>query len=123
MKLGDTAAVERIFTGQDVAAYVELTGAPVHANELPEALVGALFSYLLGVHLPGHGTRYLKQDSTFLESARIAERLRASVSVTRIRPDKGLIDLETLCHRSDGTLICQGRALVLAAPAMLDTQG
>jgi 3-hydroxybutyryl-CoA dehydratase len=56
----------------------------VHANELPAALIGALFSYLLGVHLPGHGTRYLTQDSTFLGSARISERLRVSVNVTRI---------------------------------------
>ncbi len=80
---------------------------------MPEPLISALFSYLLGVRLPGRGTNYLKQEMTFLAEARWGASLTASVEVTRLRPEKDLVDLATLCVQADGTVICRGRALVL----------
>lgn len=120
MKVGDTAQIERRFSSADVADYVALGGAPAARDELPEPLVGALFSYLLGTRLPGRGTNYLKQETALLHPVRIGERLRASVTVTRLRPDKQLVDLETLCFNEADALICRGRALVLAADLPTD---
>jgi acyl dehydratase len=81
---------------------------------VPEPLIAALFSYLLGVVLPGPGTNYLKQELAFLAPARPGDELTARVQITRLRPDKHLVDLWATCTARDGTLICEGRALVKA---------
>ena len=118
MRIGDRAEVERTYLASDAAELAELAGLAAGSMEnVPEPLVAALFSYLLGVRLPGPGTNYLKQEIAFLAEARWGEALTASVEVTRLRPDKGLVDLATLCAQG-GTIICRGRALVLfKAPA------
>jgi acyl-CoA thioesterase FadM len=72
-----------------------------------------LFSYLLGEELPGHGTNYLKQTMQFEDQARIDELLTARVIVNRLRPEKALVNLETICTGEGGRLICRGEALVL----------
>ncbi|WP_235974714.1 hotdog family protein [Stappia albiluteola] len=79
---------------------------------MPEPLIGGLFSYLLGVELPGFGTNYLKQEMRFLAPAAYDEPLTARVTITRLRPEKHLVDLETICEAADGRRICEGRALV-----------
>ncbi|HYC04879.1 MAG TPA: hypothetical protein VED40_16425 [Azospirillaceae bacterium] len=112
MRVGDAAAVTRAFTAEDVADYLALGGAPVADGLVPEPLIGALWSYLLGVKLPGLGTNYLKQETEYLSDARIGEALSARVGITRLRPDKHLVDLETVCHAPDGRLVARGRALV-----------
>lgn len=111
-ELGQAAEVTRRFSAQDVACFTELGGHEPAAGEVPEPLVDALFSYLLGVKLPGLGTNYLKQESRFLKTARIDEALHARVEISRLRPDKHLVDLKTICKGEDGAPICEGRALV-----------
>ncbi len=80
---------------------------------MPEPLIAALFSYLLGVKLPGFGTNYLKQELEFLAPAPLGAELVASVEITRLRPEKDLVDLATICTTADGEPIAKGRALVL----------
>lgn len=116
MRIGDRAEIERTYHPSDAAELAELAGLSRSAagglEHVPEPLIAALFSYLLGVELPGRGTNYLKQEMTFLAGARWGEALTASVEVTRLRPDKRLVDLATACVQG-GTVICRGRALVL----------
>lgn len=120
MRVDDEVFVTRAFTQADVDAYVDLGGPAAAPGEVPDPLIGALFSYLLGVHLPGRGANYLKQQSDYLASARIGDALTATVTITRLRPDKALVDLSTVCTDSAGRVLCQGRALIHAdevAPA------
>lgn len=112
LETGQSAQVERCYSREDIEEYVALGGAFPRADEVPPALVCALFSYLLGVQLPGTGTNYLKQRTEFVAPARIGEVLRAAVQITRIRPAKCLVDLATTCHTAQGDLLCVGRALV-----------
>jgi len=112
MKVGDYVETSRTFNALDLRDYVKLSGHMVNADYVPEPLIGALFSFLLGVKLPGMGTMYLKQETSFLEKAVIGESLLAEVKVTRIRPEKHLADLSTTCRRADGKIIASGRALV-----------
>lgn len=112
MKVGDCVEISRTFSALDLRDYVKLSGHIVNADCVPEPLIGALFSFLLGVKLPGTGTMYLKQETSFLENAVIGESLVAEVKVTRLRPEKHLADLSTTCRRADGKLIASGRALV-----------
>jgi len=115
LEIDQAAEVTRRYSDQDIADYVALGGAEPRSGEVPEPMVGALFSYLLGVRLPGVGTNYLKQESRYLEPARVGEELTARVRVTRVRPEKHLVDLETTCYNKQGALVCNGRALVYVA--------
>ena len=111
MNVGDRAAVERAFSASDLTTYRAL-GGDAGERGVPDTLIGALFSYLLGMELPGLGTMYLKQETEFTDTARVGEAVQAQVRITRLRPEKHLADLETTCHGADGRLIASGRALV-----------
>ncbi|MFZ5608271.1 MAG: phosphate acetyltransferase [Pseudomonadota bacterium] len=112
MKPGDHAEITRAFSAADVAAYAALSGDAPAPGEVPEPLIGALYSYLLGVRLPGMGTNYLKQENRHLRPAALDAPLTARVTITRLRPDKHLVDLATTCHDAAGNLVSEGRALV-----------
>ncbi len=114
LKVGDKAAIQRTFSTEDLLNYQEISKTTSTDESIPEPLIGALFSYLLGEELPGYGTNYLKQEMKFHHCALVNDDLRAEVEVIRIRPEKQLVDLKTSCKSSAGTLICSGRALVLA---------
>ena len=113
--VGQKAETTRAFTADDVARYVTLGGHEPAQGDVPEPLVNALFSRLLGVELPGQGTNYLKQESEFFDTARVGEVLTARVEITRLRPEKDLVDLRTRCVGEAGNLISEGRALVYVA--------
>ncbi|WP_298964512.1 phosphate acetyltransferase [uncultured Roseibium sp.] len=110
---GQRAELTRTYSQQDMLEFAALSGDAANVpNSVPGPLIGGLFSYLLGVELPGRGTNYLKQSLEFLSPAPVGEALTASVTITKLRPEKHLVDLETVCVSSSGTRICQGRALV-----------
>ncbi len=115
MRVGDHAETRRSYTPTYIAAFHALVGDPAAApGSVPEPLIGALFSYLLGVKLPGSGTNYLKQEMQFEQPAPVGVPLIARVEITRLRPDKHLVDLATTCRDETGIVYCRGRALVLA---------
>lgn len=113
MRVGQFAEVTRSFTAEDLAGFAALAGAPA-GKTVPEPLIAALFSYLLGVKLPGPGTNYLKQELRFPAPAPPGTPLTARVEITRLRPEKHLVDLWATCRLPDGTVVCEGRSLVKA---------
>jgi len=121
VKLGDSAEITRRFGADDVSDYADLSGHRVAVDCVPEPLIGAMFSYLLGVRLPGSGANYLKQETRFHGSARPGDALTARVEITRMRLEKHLVDLSTTCVNSKGQLIASGRALVSARDVTSDS--
>jgi len=121
MKLGDSAEITRTFSEADLRDYARLSGHGTTGGLVPEPMIGALFSYLLGVRLPGLGTNYLKQETRYGNAAMIGEALTARVEITRLRPDKQLVDLATTCYRADGRVAASGRALVYVGELKRDT--
>jgi acyl dehydratase len=127
LALGQRAEVQRVFGLEDLDAYVALTGDanPIFADDdyaqrrelegrmLPGGLLGGLFSYLLGTRLPGRGTNYLKQRLVFPAPAYPGQPLTAGVKVVRLRPEKQLVNLRTVCSDDSGQVVCYGEALVL----------
>ncbi|MFN4012163.1 MAG: phosphate acetyltransferase [Pannonibacter sp.] len=117
--VGESASLTRSYSGADLAAFSRLSGTVVSPEEgVPGPLIGALFSCLLGVDLPGPGTNYLKQEMRFLAPVPLDVELTARVTITRLRPEKHLVDLETVCDLPDGTRVCEGRALVYVEDAV-----
>ena len=114
MNVGDFAETTRTYDAAHRADFARLSGETDMPEAVPEPLIAALFSYLLGVELPGGGTNYLKQSLEFLAEAPWDTPLTARVEITRLRPEKHLVDLATTCRTEDGRVICTGRALVLA---------
>lgn len=115
--VGQAAQITRTFTAGDLRLFAALSGDPAaaEADSVPGPLIAGLFSYLLGRHLPGFGTNYLKQDLRYPRPAGIDQPVTARVHVTRLRPEKHLVDLEARASLADGTVVCEGRSLVLVA--------
>lgn len=127
LRLGQAAEVTRTFSQADLAEYVALTGDtnPVYGVSsqpgalVPPALLGGLFSFLLGTRLPGRGTNWLKQRLIFSSPppggapAPADEAIHARVEVVRLRPEKDLVNLGTTCTVAGGRVVCHGEALVL----------
>jgi 3-hydroxybutyryl-CoA dehydratase len=118
MKVGDSASITRRYTAGDIAAFASLAGVePQTIGHVPEPLIGALFSYLLGVELPGRGTNYLKQQLVFGAPIPLDNEVIATVAITRLRPDEHLCDLATTLSDAGGRTLASGRALVLIRDA------
>lgn len=111
---GQSASLQRSFSTDEVAQWCELItlGREHPWPGVPEPLIAGLFSCLLGEDLPGHGTNYLKQSMTFAATAAADEPLEATVTISRLRPEKALVNLTTRCTGQNGRIICEGEALV-----------
>lgn len=116
LALGQRAEKTRYFGRSDVDAYAKLTNdvTPLDLDAVPEALIGGLFSDLLGTELPGRGTNWMKQRFEFVRPVQIGETVTASVELVRLRPDKHLVNLTTLARDETGDVVCRGEALVMA---------
>jgi len=120
LALGQTAHVTRSFLTPDIAAYRTLSadknlqfGRAANRETVPGPLLGGLFSHLLGTRLPGRGTNWLKQTLAFPHPAYIGEAITATVEIVRLRPEKELVNLRTICTNPAGDIVCHGEALVL----------
>lgn len=117
--VGQEARASRTFTADDIAAYRALSGdaglafgATDGAATVPGPLLSGMFSNLLGTKLPGRGTNWLKQSLRFPTVAKVGEVITAVVQITRLRPEKALVNLRTTCVTLAGTVVCEGEALV-----------
>jgi acyl dehydratase len=118
LEVGMTASRTRRFTTKDVSDFLRLVADPNplfrgDEPELPPGLLTGMDSWVLGVDLPGRGTSWLKQRHVFHQIVRVPVEVTSTVTITRIRPDKGLVNLATRCTTSAGTAV-SGEALVLA---------
>jgi acyl dehydratase len=89
---------------------------------VPGPLLGGLFSNLLGTGLPGRGTNWLKQSFRFIAPAPIGEAITATVEITRLRPDKDLVNLRGTCITSTGHIVCEAESLVLVKDLLVADQ-
>ena len=127
LRLGQTASVQRSFTDEDLDTYADLIGDTnawfvdkEYSQEngykdrlIPGPLLSSMFSELLGTRLPGRGTNWLKQNLHFPAAAYVGDRITAQVEITRLRPEKNLVNLAGTCRDSGGRRVCQAQTLVL----------
>jgi acyl dehydratase len=127
LKVGDTASLAKVIGNREVEQFAELVGDrnPVHVNEqfalktrfkgrIAHGMWGAaLISTVLGTHLPGPGTIYLSQTLAFKAPIRFGDTITARVTVTKVREEKAIFTLETVCENQGGERLVEGEAVVL----------
>jgi acyl dehydratase len=127
LRPGMSASSTRTFTVADLGEYGDLSGDrnPIFRDDaaarrrgfkariVPWPLLAGMFSDLLGTRLPGRGTGWMKQALRYPTAAYPGEALTATVSITRLRAGKELVNLATRVFAADGRVVCDGEALVL----------
>ena len=126
MTVGDKASLSKVFTEEDVVKYSEISTDtnPIHLDEsyasstvfgkrvVHGMLVASMFSALIGVELPGEGSIYLGQSLSFKAPVSIGDQVTASVEIVRIRDDKPIVTLRTICINNEGQVLIEGEAVV-----------
>lgn len=126
LKVGDKASYTRVISEEDVNLFAGITNDknPIHLDEKFAAdsmfgeriahgmLVASLFSGLIGMKVPGKGTIYLGQDLKFRAPVPIGTRVTATVEVVKIRTDKPIATLRTVCMNEVGEVVIDGEAVV-----------
>lgn len=72
----------------------------------------SLIGGILGSELPGPGTIYLNQTTSFKKPVYIGDTITANVEVISVRTDKPVIKLRTWVEKADGELVIDGEATV-----------
>ncbi|HLF87453.1 MAG TPA: MaoC family dehydratase [Anaerolineales bacterium] len=126
-KPGQKATLSKTFTEANVQAFAEASGDknPVHLDEayaqttrfgkriVHGMLVAGLISAVLGTQLPGPGTIFLGQELSFKAPVYIGDTVTAEIEVATVRDGKPIVTLKTNCYNQDGTLVIEGKAIVM----------
>jgi 3-hydroxybutyryl-CoA dehydratase len=127
LQVGDTAFVTKTITDDDIRTFADLTGDhnPVHLDDefakttrfgrrIAHGMLSAgLISAVLANKLPGTGTVYLSQSLSFVAPVFPGDTVTARVTVTKVREDKPIVTLETVCTNQRDEPVIRGEAVVL----------
>ena len=127
LQVGDTAELSKTITDDDIQRFADLTGDhnPVHLDDgfaattrfgrrIAHGMLSAgLISAVLANKLPGHGTVYLSQTLNFVAPVYPGDTVTARATVTRVRDDKPIVTLETVCTNQHDQPVLRGEAVVL----------
>jgi len=125
IRVGTSASFAHDVVEEDVTRFAELSGDwnPLHVDttyaattELGRPIVhgmfiGALFSRLVGMFLPGRYSLYLSQTLDFARACHVGERLEISGQVLSVHPSSATVVIQTTAVR-DGVTIVRGKATV-----------
>ncbi|HKS26713.1 MAG TPA: MaoC family dehydratase [Pyrinomonadaceae bacterium] len=127
LQVGDTDSLTKTITDDDIRAFADLTTDhnPVHLDDefakttrfgrrIAHGMLGAgLISAVLANKLPGTGTVYLSQSLNFVAPVYPGDTITARVTVTKVREDKPIVTLETVCTNQRDEPVIRGEAVVL----------
>ncbi|MCM1182576.1 MAG: MaoC family dehydratase [Roseburia sp.] len=123
--IGQSAEFSKTISEADVYNYAGVVGDfnPIHTNMVYAqnsmfgnrvvhgTLVLGLISTVLGMYLPGAGTIYLCQESTFCKPVFIGDTITAQAVIQAI-DSKGRATLETRCINQHGEIVVEGKSIV-----------
>ena len=125
LSVGQSRATSTVISEERIVAFAAVSGDenPVHLDEAfakgtvfgeriaHGMLVASLISAVIGNELPGVGTIYLSQTLRFVKPVHIGDTITARVTITSLRPDKRLVELETECINQNGDIVVSGVAV------------
>jgi 3-hydroxybutyryl-CoA dehydratase len=126
IRVGDRVTCTRCFGDTEVRDFATISGDynPVHLDDafaqntifgrriIHGMLAATVFSALLGGELPGPGSIYLGQTLNFRHPMFLNEELLFVLEVTKIREDKPIISIRTLCENNAGRITIEGEATI-----------
>ena len=127
LKIGDAFAKNRLVTDELVRRFANISGDhnPIHLDEefakttqfgkriAPGMLSGAFISAVLGYEFVERKVVYLSQSMKFTAPVFIGDTVTTTATVTKIRDDKGIITLNTVCTNQNGDTLVTGEAVVM----------
>jgi len=130
LKIGDKFSKDRKVTDELVRKFAEVSGDynPLHLDEefakttrfgrriAHGMLSGAFISAVLGFEFRERKIVYLSQTMKFVAPVFIDDTVTATGTVIRIREDKGIVVLETICTNQNNEVLVKGEAVVMILP-------
>lgn len=127
LKVGDKFSTSKKITNEVVRAFAELSGDynPIHIDEefakttrfgrrIAHGMIsGALISAVLGYEFKERQIVYLSQTIKFVAPVFIDDTVTATATVAKIREDKPIVTLETVCTNQNGDVTLTGEAVVM----------
>ncbi len=127
IKIGDKFSNDRVVSDELVRKFAEVSGDynPIHLDEeiakttrfrrriAHGMLSGAFISAVLGYELTERRIVYLSQSLKFILPVFIGDTVTTTATVIRIRDDKPIITLETICTNQNGEMLVKGEAAVM----------
>lgn len=127
LQIGDKFSASKQITDSVVRAFAELSGDfnPIHIDEefakttrfgkrIAHGMIsGALLSAVLGYEFRERKIVYLSQTMQFVAPTFIGDTITATATVLKIREDKPVVTLETVCANQHGETTVKGEAVVM----------
>lgn len=127
LNIGDSFSISREITDELIRAFADLSGDynPIHLDEnfarttrfgrrIAHGMIsGAFISAVLGYEFKERKIVYLSQTMKFTAPAFLGDTITTIATVIKIREDKPVITLETVCTNQDGLTTLTGEAVVM----------
>lgn len=127
LKIGDSFSTTREVTDELVRKFAEVSGDynPIHLDEefarttrfgrriAHGMLSGALISAVLGNEFRERKIVYLSQSLRFTAPVFLGDTVTASATVSKIREERGIVTLDTVCKDQNGQMLVTGEAVVM----------
>jgi phosphotransacetylase/acyl dehydratase len=128
IKIGDTASLTRPLTHQDIQLFAMATGDmnPVHLDQATarkehyqdiighSMWIGTIFSTLMGMQLPGPGTRLVSQTAQFVTPVKVGDSITAHVKAVSKDETSKRITFALLATNQSSEEVMKGEAVVIA---------
>ncbi|MFW6074606.1 MAG: MaoC family dehydratase [Chloroflexota bacterium] len=129
-EVGQEAERSRTVTARDIELFTEISGDrnPLHYDEeiaaatrfggivVQGGVTSAILNAVVAEDLPGPGTVFLQTNWSFKAPVRPGDTITGKVTVTNVREDKPICELETLVTLPDGTVVLEGTAVCYTMP-------
>ena len=130
LKIGDQFSTGKQITDSVVRDFADLSGDynPIHIDEefakttrfgqrIAHGMIsGALISAVLGYEFKERKIVYLSQTLKFVAPVFIDDTVTATATVVKIREDKPIVTIETVCTKQTGETVVKGEAVVMILP-------
>ncbi len=127
VKIGDKFSASKQITDKVIRDFAELSGDfnPIHIDEefakttrfgkrIAHGMIsGALLSAVLGYEFRERKIVYLSQTMQFVAPTFVGDTITATATVVKIREDKPVVTLETVCANQHGETTVKGEAVVM----------
>ncbi len=122
---GQKASLTKTITPEDLSHFIAITGDtnPLHVDgefarqtffgqKIAHGMLSAaLFSTLVGMHIPGTGAIYKSQTLEFLKPVFIGDTLTAWFEIVEINREKEEIIINSWIENQDGKVVISGKAV------------